>query len=139
MKISIDASELRGLAADLTKAGSGIADKVRPVVHRGAGNIARQMTDDILASNHFKGIVLKGGRVDYDMAGTSGRMVFGVGVIEATIGPRTGPGALPGDLYHVAVFGNSRGGGTVPDPQTALDAEAPRFEKALGDILGDIL
>ena len=134
--VSMDTSELRGLAADLTRAGSGVADKVRPVVHRGANNIARQMREEMGASRSFKGVA---GSISYDMTGSGGRMVFGVGVIEAAIGPVTGPGGVPGDLAHIAYFGTSRGGGTVPEPQGALDAEAPKFEQALADVLEGLL
>jgi hypothetical protein len=64
--------------------------------------------------------------------------VFGIGIIEAEIGPHSGPGQ-PGAIANVGYFGTSRGGGTVPDPQGALDAEAPRLESAIGDLLGGIL
>ena len=133
--VEFDVSEVRGLAADLTRAGSGIADKVRPVVHRSANNIKRQLRDEMGASESFKGAARD---IDYDMTGAGGRIVFGVGVIEAEIGPRSGPGQ-PGSLGKIAYFGTSRGGGTVPDPQGALDAEAPAFQKALEDVLGGLL
>jgi len=130
MAIEFDTSELRGLAADLTSAGSGIADKVRPVVHRGANNIKRQMRAEMRASAHFKGAA---DAIDYSM---HGGMMFGVGVIEAEIGPRRG---APGSLANIAYFGTSRGGGTVPDPKGALDVEAPNFEKAIGDVVEGLL
>lgn len=131
--ISLDTSELNALAADLTAAGSGIAAKVRPVVIKGAVNVKNQLRAEMRSSTHFKGAASS---IDFSMTNAK---VFGVGIIEAEIGPRTGPGGVPGDLAHIGYFGTSRGGGTVPDPQGALDAEAPGFEKALGDILGDLL
>lgn len=130
--ISMDASELRALGADLTAAGSGIAARVRPVVVRGAVAIKNQMRSDMRASRHFKG---GGGDIDFDVTAVE---LFGVGVIEAEIGPHTGPGN-PGAIANIAYFGTSRGGGTVRDPQTALDAEAPRFEAALADLLDGLL
>jgi hypothetical protein len=130
--VSIDASGLNQLAADLTAAGSGIAAKVRPVVVRGAVNVKNQMRAEMSASSSFKGAAR-----DIDFTMTSAK-VFGVGIIEAEIGPRSGPGR-PGAIANVGYFGTSRGGGTVPDPQGALDAEAPAFEKALGDVLGGLL
>lgn len=130
--VQIDASELRQLGADLVSAGSGIAAKVRPVVVKGAVNIKNQLRSEAQASRHFKG-----GARDIDFSMTS-QKVFGVGVIEAEIGPRSGPGQ-PGSIMNIGYFGTSRGGGTVPDPQGALDAEAPRFEQALGDILDGLL
>lgn len=131
--VEVDASELHQLAADLASAGSGIASRVRPVVVKGAVNIKNQMRTEARGSKHFKG-----GASDIDFSMTS-QKIFGVGVIEAEIGPRSGPGQ-PGSIMNIAYFGTSRGGGgTVPDPQGALDAEAPRFEQALGDILEDLL
>lgn len=134
MAFEIDVSEVNTLAADLLRAGSGIADTVRPIVHRGAGNIKRQLRAEMAASEHFKGAASS---IDYDMAG-GGRAMFGVGVIEARIGPRSDPGS-PGNIANVAYFGTPRGGGTVPDPMRALEAEAPRFQAAIEKALGDLL
>jgi hypothetical protein len=131
--ISMDTSEFRAAAADLTAAGSGVAARVRPVVKKGAGNIKGQLRREMQSSAAFKGITPD---IDYSMHG--GEM-FGVGVIEAEIGPRTGSGHA-GNLANVAYFGGANGGGgTVPDPRGALEAEIPRFEKALLDVLGDLL
>ena len=44
------------------------------------------------------------------------------GSIELVAGPTKGS---PGSLANIAYFGTSRGGGTVPDPRGALDAETP--------------
>lgn len=128
--IAFDGSEIRALAADLQAAGSGVAGVVRPIVHKGAMNIKKQMREEMQASAHFRPVAKA---IDYSM---HGGMVFGVGVIEAEIGPRRGS---PGSLANIAYWGSARGGGTVPDPQGALDAEVPGFEKALGDALGDLL
>lgn len=130
--ISIDDSELRAYAADLTAAGSGMAARVRPVVEKGAINIKNQLRREAQASRHFKGMARA---IGYDMHTLD---AFGVGVIEAEIGPSSEAGS-PGNLANIAIFGTSRGGGTVPDPQGALDAEAPRFTKALEDLLGNTL
>lgn len=131
--IRVDTSELRRLAADLTAAGSGIASRVRPVVVKGATNIKTQLRAEMRASRHFRGIA---GDIDFSMS--TERDIGGGGVISAEIGPRSGPGQ-PGALANIAYFGTSRGGGTVPDPQGALDAEAPRFEAALGEALDGLL
>jgi hypothetical protein len=126
--------ELRAFSKDLTAAGSGIASKVLPVVHKGAGKIKRQLRSEMQASRSFKGITRA---IDYSMKyGTGSRGAGGAGAIEAEIGPRTGS---PGSLANIAYFGGSRGGGTVPDPKGALEAEVPHFEKALGDVLDGLL
>lgn len=130
MAITFDSSELRALSADLTKAGSEIDGKVGAVVSKGAVNIKAQMRMEMYASTHFRGV---GSSISYDIHGGD---MFGVGVIEAEIGPETGTGS-PGSLANIAYFGSSRGGGTVPDPIGALNAELPRFEAALTKILGE--
>jgi len=127
--------ELRAFSADLRAAGSGVASTVRPIVHRGANNIKRQLRRE-MATKWFKGIVPSiGYSVRY---GTGSRAAGGAGAIEAEIGPSSDPGSR-GNLANIAYFGGARGGGKVPDPKGALDAEVPRFEKALSDALGDLL
>lgn len=123
-------NELRAFSADLRAAGSRVAGKVRPVVHKGAGKIKKQLRAEMGASTHFKGITPS---VDYSMRSGLGS---GGGFIEAEIGPRKGK---PGSLANIAYFGGSRGGGTVADPKGALEAEAPHFEKALADVLEGLL
>jgi hypothetical protein len=130
--ISFDASELRALAADLTKAGADIEAKALGVVTKGALNIKNQLRTEMLASRHFKGIARS---ISYDIHGAQ---MFGAGVIEAEIGPISDPGS-GGNLANIAYFGSSRGGGTVPDPAGALDAELPNFMTALGEALGQSL
>jgi hypothetical protein len=125
--VSVDASDARRFAADLTAATQRVVDQAPKVVERGALNIKNQMRDAMRSSAHFKGAARS---ISYDMRD---------GGFEAEIGPVTGPGGVPGDLAHLAYFGGSRGGGgTVEDPQAALDAEVPRFEKALLDLIGEV-
>ena len=131
-RLAMDTSELNALAADLTAAGSGIAGVVRPIVHKGAINIKKQQRRDALASPHFKGFASS---IDYSM---HGGMIFGTGIIEAEIGPRSGPGNA-GALANIAYFGGATGGGTVTDPGKALEAEQPNFERALLDAIGKLL
>lgn len=122
--MSIDDSELRAFAADLSSAPSRLVPKVRAVVKRGAVNVKRQRQQEFGASRSFKGVArAESFDILEDATG-----------VEAQIGPTKGPGE-PGNLANIAVFGTSRGGGTVPDPQGALDAEIPGFMKALGDAM----
>ena len=129
-KVEFDTSELNALAADLTQAPAELDGKILPVVEKGALNIKNQLVSEMRASKHFKGVA-RG--ISYDIHG--GQM-FGRGVIEAEIGPTKGS---PGSLANIAYFGSSRGGGTVPDPQGALEAEMPKFEDALGNLFEDLL
>ena len=129
--MSIDDSELRAFAVDLTRAGAGAAAAVRPVVSKGALNIKNQLVEEMSASRSFGALAPS---ITYDLDDD------GLG---AEIGPtkRSG-GAGTSNLgfgANIAYFGTSRGGGTVPDPQGALDAEAPRFEKAALDVIEGLL
>lgn len=124
--IEFDISELQRLATDLADAGVALPDAIRPVVSRGALNIKNQMRAEMAASRHFRGAA---GDIDYDLEDHG---------LAALIGPRSGRGQ-PGALANIAYFGTSRGGGTVPDPQEALDAETPRFLKALGDVMEGLM
>ena len=125
--VQFDDSEIRAIGADLRKAGERLSQGVRPVMHRGANNIKRQMRAEMGASRHFRGAARS---IDYSMKSGMGP---GGGQIEAEIGPRKGS---PGSLANIAYFGTSRGGGTVPDPEGALEAEAPGFLKGLADVAG---
>jgi hypothetical protein len=66
--------------------------------------------------------------VNYDLETDGGELV-------AEIGPDKD---LSGNLANIAYFGTWKGGGTVPDPVGALEAEAPNFEKALGDLVEEL-
>lgn len=128
-----DTSELRALAADLASAGSGMAAQVRPVVVKGAVQIKTQLRREMSRSKWFRHV---GRTITFDV---HDRTMFGASSIEAEIGAVT-EGQVVGDLAHLAYFGGAKGGGdTVPDPQNALDAETPRFERALLELLGDIV
>lgn len=116
--MSIDSSQLRAFTADLRRAPASVRIGIPAVVSRGALNIKNQLAEEMRSSRHFKGAA---GSISYDLlsAGTA-----------ADIGPDKG--RRGGGLGNIAYFGTSRGGGTVPDPQGALDAEIPNFEQALG-------
>jgi len=126
--VTIDTSELTKLARDLTSAGTAAARDIKPVVSRGALAIKSQMRSEMGGSPHFKGTAQS---ITYDITERADG-------VEAQIGAKVGAGEI-GGLAHIAYFGGSTGGGTVADPQAALDAEAPKFEAALLKILGDIL
>lgn len=151
-KISFDTSELRALAADMRAIPDRLQRHVYPVVERAANNIKREITSNFQASKHFSPIART---VRYDI---STRSAFGRGSVEAEIGPMprgggnrrsgvtfneadfTGASGDASALAHIAIHGSPRGGGgSVADPQEALDNEAPKFEKHLGDLLEDLL
>jgi hypothetical protein len=121
-EFQLDDDEVRALAIDLGRIADQAVPKVRPIVRKGAVNIKNELRTNLGRSRSFKGVTPA---VSFDTRESPSG-------IEAEIGPRKGK---PGSLANVAFFGTSRGGGTVPDPQEALDAEEPRFLKALGGLI----
>ena len=127
--ITLDMSEVRAAVADMSMIDERLNSWVVETVERGAVNIKNQMREDMQASRHFRGAA-RG--ISYDMKfGGFG----GPGVVAAEIGPEKPGGALA----NVAIFGTSRGGGTVPDPAGALANEAVGFGKALADLAEEIV
>jgi len=123
-RISVDTSQVRSLAADLRGAGSRVSSKVPAVVSKGALNIKNQMREEADQSTHF--------RFDYTIS-----YDLEEGGFSAIIGPEKG-GA--GSLANIAYFGGANGGGgTVPDPVGALEAEIPNFTKAIGALIDGAL
>ena len=125
-EISIDAHEVRELAADFTRVPGELSRHAIPVLSKGALNIKNQMRESFEASGNA-GFRFVGRTVSYDLH-TEGNE------LSAEIGPTKPEGALA----NVAIFGTPRGGGTVADPREALEAEAPRFEKALADLAEEL-
>lgn len=116
-RISIDTSEVRAAVTDMTGVDSRLRPDVASVVKKGATNIRHDMLEQMRSSRHFKGFA----DISYDM----------VDDFEAEIGPNKGG---PGAGANIAYFGTSRGGGTVEDPEKALEREMPAFEKHMLDI-----
>lgn len=124
--MDVDTSELREFAADLASASLRSVFAVRPVVKKGALNIKNQLRKEMAASTHFKGVA---SAIGFDLLD---------GGLTAEVGPSAEDGS-PGNLANIAYFGGSRGGGTVPDPKGALEAEVPKFEKAILDAMEGLL
>lgn len=133
--IFVDASDALRTAAQLAASPAAVRAGVTPVVTKGAVQIKDEWNAAFRGSKSFRGI---SGSVNFDISQTAGG-------VEAEIGPdkerywgTPGPGktspAAP--LANIAHFGGARGGGgTVADPQTFADKEAPKFEAALGQII----
>ena len=125
MSVSMDFSEVTRLIADLGKAASGLIDDVDRVAQRSAENIKKDLNAQAAGSS-FRGMA---GSVTYDRR-------WSRGAVEYEIGPdkdRRG-----GALGNIFFFGTSRGGGTG-DLDRPLREEAPRLERALGDLITDRL
>lgn len=120
MGFSIDTSEVRALAVDMTSASLRLAVEAPKAVFKGAMAIKTQLRAELGASGYFGG---GAPMVSFDITG---------GGLAAEVGPEARGAAL---LENIAYFGGAHGGGgTVPDPQGALDAETPNLERALQDL-----
>ena len=133
-----DFSELRKLATDLRNAGNVVRSEARAVISKGALNIKNQMREEA-QRQHWGRLVYT---ITYDIRG-------GVGSdrVEAEIGPASrGQGPLAGIAYFGGAGWTGRkkpgkgwqqgpgGGGTIPDPLGALEAEAPNVERYLTEL-----
>lgn len=126
MSISIDVSEVLALADDIKSGAAKVMEGVRPAVVKGATNIKDQLRSEASGSASFGHIAPT---ITFDMTGNAA-------FSQAEIGPTKPRGALAA----IAHFGGSNGGGaTVADPSGAMDAEAPRFEQAIGDLVDGML
>jgi hypothetical protein len=126
--LAFEVAGLRELTADLHAAPARVAVGVRKVTSKGALNIKGQLRTEMGSSRSFKGIT---STIAYDLIDDNDG-------ITAEIGPSAEPGS-PGNLANIAYFGGSRGGGTVPDPQLALDAEEPNFLAALEALTEEVI
>lgn len=120
-----DARELRDFAMDLGRQGGKVKDQAEKVVFKGSLNIKKGMQEELKASSVWGRIARF---VDFDVE------VRPNGV-EAEIGPKD---EGSGNLANVAYFGTSRGGGTV-DFMKPFNDEKPRFEKAIEEVLRNVL
>ena len=117
--MSVDASDLDGLARSFRAIPALMVPKMRGVVAKSALNTKNIMRKDAQGSQHFKQLAPT---ISYDLKVHG---FGGDGVIEAEIGPSGGGAA---SLAGIAYFGTSRpGGGTVRNPEDAMLEEAPNF------------
>lgn len=127
--IDIDASGFDRFSGDLERAVRAVSDGIPGVVSRGALNVKGEWNAAFAASDSFAGVA---GAVGYDVTGRAGS-------VEAEIGPNKSRRRAAA-LANIAHFGGvNGGGGTVADPQTFLDNEAPKFVSALERLVGEAL
>lgn len=117
--MSVDASELDGLAKSFRKIPADMVPKIKGVVEKSALNTKNIMRRDARGSKHFKQLART---ISYDVKVHG---FAGDGVIEGEVGPA---GAGAASLAGIAYFGTSRpGGGTVRNPEDAMLEEAANF------------
>lgn len=123
----IDVSQVRAFAAELGDLPAEKVKKARPIVSKGALNIKNELAADMAGSTYFHQIAPT---INYDIEETSKG-------VSAEIGPDKRRRAAR--LAHFAYFGGANGGGgTRQDPKVALENEIPNFEKAIGDVFGEL-
>lgn len=127
MRVSLDMSEVKTLAADMRAVDGRLARHLIPTVSKGALNIKNEIRDNLRASGNA-GFRYVASTVSYDLTTSESE-------ISAEIGPTKPAGALA----NVAFFGTSRGGGTVQEPAHALANEAADFGRALADIAKELI
>lgn len=137
--IRVETDGFGDLARDLRKASASVGKELVPVVKKGAGNVKRGMRSDMSKSRHFGQVA---GTIDYEVDRTPVS-------VEAEIGPnKTRYPGLPGPprakraapIANIAYFGGvNGGGGKVRDPEYHAHEEAPRFEKAVADVVDGLL
>ena len=115
-------AQVDAFAADLRALPEHARGDGRQVLAKAGVNIKQQLQAEMSASEHFGQVSTA---ISYEIEERAGS-------IELVVGPTKGS---PGSLANVAYFGTSRGGGTVPDPRGALDAEAPVASAYLLDLV----
>lgn len=126
-QFKLDMSEVRSLAADMSKVDSRLTRHLIPVVRKAGVNIKEDLRKQLRASKN-RGFQDVAGTVSFDE-------------IDNGFGVEVGPGA-GGELENIAYFGSYKGGGTVEDPWHALDRENTNFLRELekvaeGLVFGD--
>jgi hypothetical protein len=113
-------SDLEALATDLTSAPRRVAREVKQVVSKGSLNVKNQLIQEASGSAHFGQVARS---IGYDLTVTDA-------YVEGEIGPQKERDMSAGLLG--AYWGWSKGGGgTLPDPIGALQAEEPKVAEAL--------
>lgn len=117
-----DISGLAEFTADLRALPELARGDARQVLAKAGVTIKSQLQAEASGSRHFGQIARA---ISYEILERAGS-------IELVAGPTKGS---PGSISNIAYFGGSRGGGTVPDPRGALEAEAPVASGYLLDLL----
>lgn len=126
--VEFDTRELTVLADDMVRASEQASREIAATLEKGAVNIKKRLRADFRQSAHFKQVART---VDYDRIGSDDQVRF-------EIGPNTDFASA--HLENIAYFGGSNGGGgTVPDPRVALDAETPAILRYVDEALGRLL
>jgi hypothetical protein len=124
-----DDTGARLIASQLDAAVRNLPREVAHITDVACAKTKKTMRADMSGSDYFKKVARS---IGYDLIVTPG-------YVEGEVGPNTA-GATVGDLAHIAYFGGARGGGgTVRDPEEALQEEAPHYQRELDKLMGRLL
>lgn len=126
MSFDVEASEFREFGVDLGKIAPRFVKDVEAVVTKGALNIKKDAAQRISGHAHAPHYPKS---ISYDVKRT-------MGGIEAEIGPDKN--RRQGALGNILEFGTSKNA-PLPHLGPALDAEEPKYVKALEDLMVDLL
>jgi len=120
-----DLSEVQALSASIAATTGRLASEARSAVAKGALNIKTETRQNISDHPTWKRLAAA---VNYDMAGNAAYSTATIGYDDVG----------QGELAGIAEFGSVK---HDPHPALipALKAEAPRFEKAMGDIASKVM
>lgn len=121
---TIDTSELQKLSRSIEVAASQLPTEARAVVSKGALNVKTDARENVSTSLYWKGIAQS---ITYDLTGNAFHSTATIGYNDV------GQGELAG-IYE---FGSVK---RDPHPTLipAFEREAPRFEKAMGDLAAKV-
>lgn len=121
--------DFAGLSADLASSPERVMREIRQVVSKGSLNIKNQLISEARGSDYFDSLSASMG---YQITETGNS-------VESEIGPEKDRNKAAA-LWPIAYFGGSNGGGgTLPDPILALEAEEPSLIAFLEALDGVIL
>jgi hypothetical protein len=124
--VTVDASQLRTLVADLDRAASRSVTEVAAVVSKGALNIKKDAARRVSGLAHAPAYPAS---IGYDLYRLPGS-------VNAKVGPDKG--RRQGALGNILEFG-SVNNGPIPHLSPALDAEEPRYARAMEDLAAKLL
>lgn len=124
--MNVDTSELREWSVTLNRAAGECADEVKKVVGRGMMNIKRDAQNRVRGHAHLPHLA-RSFTYDVTRAGDA---------ITGEIGAERG--RLQGKLDVFIEYGTPTSA-PIPHWAPALEAEGPKFEKALGDLGVDLI
>ncbi|WP_104087046.1 hypothetical protein [Arthrobacter sp. GMC3] len=136
--------DLERLASDLASSPERVMKEIRQVVSKGSLKIKNQMRSEARGSLSFKRMAET---INYDINADGNSVEGEVGPDKDVMTPwgsrrgnRSGSDGSAASLAGIAYFGGARGGGgTLPDPLLALQAEEGAFVDALSKLDGVIL